>query len=502
MQPPAATAVASTAAASAIMPAPPPDAFGARAEWLRKGLLAAVLACGLAACFFYTFNHDAAYILYNAGQILQGYRLYVDLPEINPPLIVWLNLPVAGLARWLGADPALLFRLCMLALALLAVGWSAWLLRAWAGRDALTAWLATGLYAALLAPAYSFGQREHIAFLCSLPYLAEAARRIDGAAAARAAQLAAAAFATLGLALKPHFLLVPLLVEAIALYRLRRPGVGVAAAALLLPAYLLAVWLVVPQYLDTLRMFSAAYAGLAASWTSLLGTPEFYATALLALASALARPRHPLARVAWAAVAGFALAAVIQRKGFSYHWVAAMASAWLLAGLAVVSATAHRSRQGVGLAPLIIAAVVAVLSVLALARAVVAGPRVNPNPSYLGPVIRELGGGPVMIFSTAEVSFPLVLEPGIGTSTRYATWTGLPPVLAAGNRAAIAAFHRGMAEDFARRPPRLLVVQTDRQGVPVIDFIRLFTPDAPGLAQYRVVRQLNGFQVLQAPVNR
>ncbi len=488
-------------AASATIAAATAPGFRARVETVRMALLALVLACGGAACFFYTFNHDAAYILYNAGQILQGYRLYTDLPEINPPLIVWLNLPIAWLAQLAGLDPIQLFRTAILLLALAGVGWSAWLLRGWAGRDALAAWLAMGLYAALLSPAYSFGQREHIALLCSLPYLAEAARRIDGAAASRAVQLAVAAFATLGLALKPHFLLVPLLVEAWATARQRRPGVGVLLATALLLAYLLAVWLVVPQYLDTLRTLSAAYAGLATSWTSFSRTPEFYATALLVLMCALARPRHPLVRVLACAVAGFSLAAMLQRKGFSYHWVAALAAAWLWLGQAALAATSHRSRHGVRLAPLIVTAAVALLAVLALARAVVDGRRINPHPATLGPVIRELGGGPVMIFSTAEVSFPLVLEPGIGTSTRYATWTGLPAVQAVNNREAIAKFHRDMAQDFARRPPRLLIVQTDGQGRPVIDFVAYFTADAPPLAQFRVVRQLKGFQVLQAPGN-
>ena len=59
-------------AASATIAAATAPGFRARVETARIALLALVLACGVAACFFYTFNHDAAYILYNAGQLRHG----------------------------------------------------------------------------------------------------------------------------------------------------------------------------------------------------------------------------------------------------------------------------------------------------------------------------------------------------------------------------------------------------------------------------------------------
>ena len=483
-------------ASAASRPDDPPS------DWLYRVLLALILACGLSTCFFYTLNHDVAYLLHLAQQVLLGARLYVDVPEINPPLVVWLNLPIAWVALHTQLAPSLVFRLAVLALALASALLSARLLRAVAGRDASLAWLALALYVTMLMPAYHFGQREHLALLCSLPYLAEALRRLTGQPLALRSHLAIALLATAGLALKPHFLLVPLLVEGYAAWQTRRlaPGCLLAAAALL--AYLLGVLLWLPEYLAMVRLLGGGYSVHAASWFSFMDTAYFYATAILTMMALLARPPRPLAGVLLLAVAGFALAAILQRKGWAYHWVAAMGLAWLLFGQAVLQATSGRMLRGQRMAPLIVCSLVALLSLLDLSRAVRSGQRVNPAPAQLGPVIRELGGGPVIVFSTLDVAFPLVTEAGIGSSTRFPTMTVVQAMEQGGNRAALDWIHHAFAEDFYRKPPRLLIVQVDERGEPVVDFVRFFAPDVPQLLQYRVVRRLPKFQVLQAPDNR
>ncbi|MBA5639013.1 hypothetical protein H3H37_18300, partial [Duganella sp. LX20W] len=67
-------------------------------------------------------NHDVAWLLALSGRVLEGARLYVDYPEVNPPLIVWLNLPVAWAAGQTGLAPATVFRLAVVALAGIALG--------------------------------------------------------------------------------------------------------------------------------------------------------------------------------------------------------------------------------------------------------------------------------------------------------------------------------------------------------------------------------------------
>ena len=59
------------------------------------------------------FHHDVGWILYTAGEMLDGSELYADILDENPPLVFWLNVPVVGVARGLGLDPLLLFNLAV-----------------------------------------------------------------------------------------------------------------------------------------------------------------------------------------------------------------------------------------------------------------------------------------------------------------------------------------------------------------------------------------------------
>jgi hypothetical protein len=53
---------------------------------------------------------DIAFLLYAAERVLDGARLYVDIVEINPPLIVALNLPAVLLARAIGVSDIPMYR--------------------------------------------------------------------------------------------------------------------------------------------------------------------------------------------------------------------------------------------------------------------------------------------------------------------------------------------------------------------------------------------------------
>ena len=75
------------------------------------GLLALVAAIGLVPQFLSRTLPDISFLLYAAGRVLDGATLYVDLIEINPPLIVWLNLPIVALARAAGVSELALYRI-------------------------------------------------------------------------------------------------------------------------------------------------------------------------------------------------------------------------------------------------------------------------------------------------------------------------------------------------------------------------------------------------------
>jgi hypothetical protein len=214
-------------------------------------LLAALLALLAGARLGQTINNDVAWYIHSAGALLDGGRLYDDIFfEVNPPLMLYLTLPGALLARltgWFAADAYLLTVFAAIALAL-------WLAsRVLADRptaERRTILLAAGLVLGLL-PAGDFGQRSHVMLVLTLPYLLLLARRLPAVpACGRRLALAIGAVAGLGCAIKPHYLLLPAALELLLLARtvhpLRPETVAMVAAVAL---YGLSIVLLTPDYL-------------------------------------------------------------------------------------------------------------------------------------------------------------------------------------------------------------------------------------------------------------
>src|SRR5215467_6781508 len=83
-----------------------PGPFNLRAaiSILSAGLLAVVIAIVLFTMLRSPLKDDVAWLLYVARRWLAGRELYVDVVEVNPPLIVWVSAIPIQLASVLGID--------------------------------------------------------------------------------------------------------------------------------------------------------------------------------------------------------------------------------------------------------------------------------------------------------------------------------------------------------------------------------------------------------------
>jgi hypothetical protein len=79
-------------------------------SWLVLAVSGGLVALALVAEFRRPLNPDVAWYLNSAERVLGGERLYTDILEINPPLIVWLSVPIAWLSRTLAIADAAIFR--------------------------------------------------------------------------------------------------------------------------------------------------------------------------------------------------------------------------------------------------------------------------------------------------------------------------------------------------------------------------------------------------------
>lgn len=199
--------------------------FAGRAE-LAKWLVLALMAV---AAFWMQLlaypNHDVAWVLWGSREMLGGATWGRDIIEPNPPLAWYLAIPSAWVAQLLGTPTAATFHVMVAGAALCSLAAFEMLARTDplvrpAERHLPT--LIAALFL-LVLPYRDFGQREHLMLIGALPYLAlTALRQSGGMPVQRAAALAAGVAAGLGFALKPYFLVVPLLVEITTLVVARR----------------------------------------------------------------------------------------------------------------------------------------------------------------------------------------------------------------------------------------------------------------------------------------
>ena len=215
-------------------------------------LLAAVIGVVLFVSLRSPLKDDIAWLLYVARRWMAGRELYVDVVEVNPPLIVWISAIPIGLAQWFGVDSQTIAMPLFVAIVLGFVWWGANLLRSYGGVFANRAPVFAVIGSVfLIVPAGDLGQREHLLVAGFLPYLLLLAQSMDGKRASRWTYLAAGVLAGLGCALKPRYGAAFAALECLALTAGLRPWrmmTLAAGAALLGYAGLVAV--ICPAYLQ------------------------------------------------------------------------------------------------------------------------------------------------------------------------------------------------------------------------------------------------------------
>ena len=305
---------------------------GHAADAIAIAVLLAALALVLVTAISSPMKDDVAWLLYVARKWLGGQRLYEDIVEVNPPLIVWIYALPAMVSGWLGVPPKSVSAPFFAAMLLGCAWWTATLLRGqatlFARRLPVFGTIGTVL---LLLPGVEFGQREHLLVATALPYIALFARMLHGERENPAAALPAGMLAALGCALKPSYVLAFGVMELVGR---RRGGRMIRLASLsagaTLAMYGLGVLVFCPAFLEKAVPLALALYGATDTplWQILLQSRVLLAgVAVSVLLAASARRTLPAGQTFLAdlllALAAFALAAtvsfVLQGKNWFYH---------------------------------------------------------------------------------------------------------------------------------------------------------------------------------------
>lgn len=441
-------------------------------------------------------NHDVAWVLHCVERTLGGEDFYRDVLDENPPLVFWLSaLPVAA-ARLLDvpswwAYNAFLLLLTALACAVcqrvLARGWP----EAGAGyRHALTSLLAV---VAVLLPGYDYGQRENLFFVLAAPYLFGAAAAKRGRALGGGLGVAAGLMAGVGLAIKPHFLLlwagieIWLVVARPATRAFWRVETRVIAAVQVL--YAACVLVFARDYFDVARIAMALYTDYRVYGSLWLFVNEATGCVLVAAGLfALLRPTPLNAELRQALLVAALLlleVALLQGVEWRYHYLPAEAVAVLLIGVALLGLVDRDASLGALLRPRVAALPLIALLLCDLYAGAVAfragafawGPgRERPTlVKELTRVVAERAAGrPIYLMSTSvKPSFPVVNLSGARWASRFCCLWMLPGLYSPEERATRPFPYHAPGEmneherflldavvaDLRATPPQLLIVQ-------------------------------------------
>jgi len=211
------------------------DSNSAPLVWFRYSRRLAIVSLGLmmAASAFHslskplTISLDCAVLLQCGQMLLEGQRLYVDIIEINPPMIMYISMIPACLAKISAAHPAPCFIFSIWTLTILT---AVLCIRVFDGivEPSERAYVpplivALGLADWMMSPISYFGEREHIAVLLIMPFFLLRCVRQNNGSAAKYVAMSAGILAGIGCCIKPFFLLLPVMAELFWLGRSRDP---------------------------------------------------------------------------------------------------------------------------------------------------------------------------------------------------------------------------------------------------------------------------------------
>lgn len=446
----------------------------------------------------YLINQDTSWILYASGQWLNGAVLYRDVMELNPPLVFYLMVPAVLLARLTGLGDGVALICTLSTVIFIALIWVRSLLER---NTQLTDRQKTGLllaaaFALLVQPINLVGQREHFAVVLSLPYLLALTLHSGDRGPSRPEWIMLAAFAWFGLALKPFFFLIPLLISVVAAWQERRWQTLFSAAnwtlAVLCAGYLVLIGLVHDAYIDTIiPMVTEVYFAYGRSALAVLVGGKFieFVFLLLFLAALSYGKRDNLVLwrfVVWC-VAGM-LIYLLQFKGWISHLLPFTSAIILTVGWVFVTATRT----------LVTRVLLGILALSLVGSHLIQGVyKPNREPGLMSHLPEKAEETSFVVWTSVMwMSFPLVNESGAVWASRYPSQWLIPgailklsssqcadrgPDSCSSARAVLEYARRTAVDDLIKYNPETVFVDNQKRKVGFgnenFDYIAFFSDD-------------------------
>jgi hypothetical protein len=279
---------------------------------------------------------DVAWFIYVANQLLHGKTLYADILEVNPPLGMWMIVPIVWIAEKLHVDAVIAVDATLLMMSGVALWFCNRMMRFFEVMTSQTRWLIITILAFIILffPAIYFAEREHFMLLLFLPWLFLRAIPNASAQTSLFERIFIGIMAGAAICIKPQSIFAPLLVELFVFSRNRnlRSFVSVENVSATLFAFFYGVSILhyAPKFLtEMLTLGSKAYVPFYgyplyvivfyARWT----IPALIVAYVIRNRLAMLKADTRFVDVLLAAALGFTLSYFVQMKGFGYQIVPA-----------------------------------------------------------------------------------------------------------------------------------------------------------------------------------
>lgn len=285
-------------------------------------------------------NSDSGWLLWVAQRMIDGAVYGKDIVELNPPLSAYIHFPPVLIAQALGVSVYPVFIAYTLAVIGVLVLLCQRILRYSPLEKADKRLILVTLTGALLFVCHAdihlprlslkFGQREHFIIALLFPYILLCWLRIENRETPLLLRIICGILMGLAVCLKPHYALVPLLLECYCCYKQGRWGawfnITTFSSGIVAILYGVILWRYNPDYWPILRLTVDAYAPFGHSFLKklkffipliplllLLGVVKCYHT--------MHSPLHSLFPLLGCTVFATQFIGVIQDKGYAYHFL-------------------------------------------------------------------------------------------------------------------------------------------------------------------------------------
>lgn len=395
-------------------------------------------------------NHDTGWYLHSVQAFLNGGNLYENVFwEVNPPLAFYLSIPPVWLGLFVGGSIIHWFVFYVCALLFITIILVNEIFRNVPNFSPSTRrWIIFLILFALgFSPGEAFGQREHFTMILTMPYIIlSICRTLDYSSKRPCLEVVIGVLGALGFSMKPHFLLIPVVIEIYLFFQWKQFSgiVRNETIALITTSglYGLIVLVMTPEYLSTVMpyawvVYNNAYKNNLILVLSRVETLLLPAVCLLHYFTRHKQHFPKMTDVFLCLAVCFFCVYLIQMKGWSYH-IYPVAALLLMAVTAMILGEFFRQPpQNVWNKKQVISQFQFILIIGLMALMVFIplrqGGYTNPFMKELIPIVEKYAHGkPIYIFSSnVWTGFPLVNYTEVQWVSRFPTLWLIPGLIQA-----------------------------------------------------------------------